>query len=176
VERDLEIRPSVAQDQAAIELLYPRAFPAEDLLPVVRDMLRDSASTLSLVAVVDSAVVGSVVFTKCGVEGCNVKAALLAPLAVEPGKQKQGVGSALVRAGLRRLEEEGIGRVFVLGDPGYYARFGFDPERSVETPYPLPPVWADAWQSLRLEDEPGEIVAGKLSLPGFWLDPALWSA
>jgi putative acetyltransferase len=175
VERELEIRPGVAQDQAAIESLYPRAFPDEDLLPVVRDILQGSASTVSLVAVVDSAVAGSVIFTKCGVEGCKLKAALLAPLAVEPVMQKQGVGSALVRAGLQQLEEEGIGKVFVLGDPGYYVRFGFEPERSVLPPYPLPPVWADAWQSLRLGDEPCEIVAGKLSLPGFWLNPALWS-
>ena len=85
------------------------------------------------------------------------------------------MGSALVREGLRRLQSEGIGMVYVLGDPAYYARFGFLPERSVETPYPLPSEWADAWQSLRLMDAIGP-AGGKLSLPRLWLDPALWSA
>lgn len=176
VERDFEIRASVEQDRAAIEGLYARAFPEEDLLPLVRDLLDDPASTLSLIAVVDSAAVGNVIFTKCGVDSCAIKAALLAPLAVEPHLQKQGLGSALVRAGLQQLEEKGTGKVFVLGDPGYYARFGFEPERSVETPYPLPCEWADAWQSLCLGDAAGARAAGKLMLPGFWHDPALWSA
>ena len=83
MERHLEIRASEDQDRAAIERLYLRAFPDEDLLPVVRDLLRDPASTLSLVAVVQSAVVGNIIFTMCGVDSCAIKAALLAPLAVD---------------------------------------------------------------------------------------------
>ena len=176
MERELEIRASVAQDQAAIEGLYPRAFPGEDLLPVVRDLLHDPASSLSLVAVVDSVVVGNVIFTRCGLDSCTNMAALLAPLAVEPKMQGMGVGSALVRSGLLRLEDEGTEMVFVLGDPVYYARFGFEPERSVETPYALPADWADAWQSLSLGGASRATLAGNLMLPGFWLDPALWSA
>ena len=174
MERELEIRESADRDRAAIEALYPRAFPDEDLLPVVRDLLRESAVTLSLVAVADSAVIGSVIFTICGVGNCSTDSALLAPLAVEPRYQKRGVGSALVRGGLLRLEEEGIRSVYLLGDPAYYSRFGFAPERSVETPYPLPAEWADAWQSLGLGD-PVAGGSGRLVLPEFWLDPALWS-
>ena len=79
-----------------------------------------------------------------------------------------------MRAGLLRLEEAGIRSVYVLGDPAYYSRFGFAPERSVATPYPLPAEWADAWQSLCLGD-PAAGVSGRLVLPEFWLDPALWS-
>ena len=164
----------MAQDRAAIEALYPEAFADEDLLPLVGNLLADPGITVSLVAVLGSAVVGNIIFTKCSVDGCDTRAALLAPLAVDPAFQGQGIGSALVRDGLQRLRENGTSMVFVLGDPDYYGRFGFRPEPTVATPYPLPTDWAGAWQSLRLTDAAspsGEL----LVLPGFWLDPGLWS-
>ena len=54
-------------------------------------------------------------------------AVALAPMAVLPDAQRQGVGSVLVRAGLERLRDEGHGVVIVLGHPEYYPRFGFEP-------------------------------------------------
>ena len=77
--------------------------------------------------------------------------------------------------GLHHLAERDVNIVFVYGDPQYYSRFGFTPESSVETPYPLPTEWVDAWQSLWLEYGSAP-VGGKLSLPEIWLDPALWTA
>ena len=175
MEKEPGIRESAVQDRAAIEALYPKAFPDEDLLPLVREQLRDPDRTISLVAVIDSTVVGNIIFTKCGVSGRTVKGALLAPLAVDPVHQNRGVGSALIQAGLRSLQEQAFSIVFVLGDPAYYGRFGFKTESSIGTPYPIPPEWSDAWQSQWLVDPVG-IPGGKLSLPGFWLDPAFWSA
>ena len=49
----------------------------------------------------------------------------LAPVAVAPGRQRRGIGSALIREGHRRLVEQGESLVFVLGDPAYYTRFGY---------------------------------------------------
>ena len=51
---ELEIRESVHTDVAAIESLYPQAFPDEDLLPLVRDLLQDKAIAVSLVGAVDT--------------------------------------------------------------------------------------------------------------------------
>lgn len=51
----------------------------------------------------------------------------LAPMAVAPSHQRQGIGSALVRAGLERCRALGSGAVVVLGHPAYYPRFGFSP-------------------------------------------------
>jgi len=170
----LEIRESVQGDSGAIESLYPEAFPDENLLPLVRDLLRDAAVTTSLIGAVDSRIVGHAIFTKCGVVGSNVSAALLGPLAVAPAWQRQGIGSAIVRAGLRRLEDMDVNLVFVLGDPAYYERFGFRPESLVEPPFRLPAEWDGAWQSQSV----GDIVApcsGKLSVPRQWLQPALWA-
>jgi putative acetyltransferase len=174
----LKIRESRQADLAEIESLYPAAFPEENLLPLVRDLLQDTVIAVSLVAAIDLEIVGHAIFTKCGVVGTNVKAALLGPLAVAPVWQRRGIGSALVRAGFRRLEDADVGRVYVLGDPAYYGRFGFQPESSVEPPFPfppdLPPEWDGAWQSQN-SGETTTPCAGKLSVPRQWLKPALWA-
>ena len=61
----LEIRESIPSDLDAIESLYPEAFPGENLLPLVRDLLEDAAVTTSLVGAIDSRIVGHAIFTKC---------------------------------------------------------------------------------------------------------------
>ncbi len=167
-------RNSVQGDLAALENLYPEAFPDEDLVPLVRDLLHDMSNIVSLVATIGSQIAGHVIFTRCGVSESDASAALLGPVAVAPGWQRQGIGSALVHAGLRRMEASGVGVVCVLGDPNYYGRFGFVPESSIEPPYPLPPEWHDAWQSLRTGASTTPI-AGRLVLPHQWMNPSLWA-
>ncbi len=172
---ELEIRESKREDSAAIEALYPEAFPEEDLLPLVRSLLNDATVVaLSLVGTIDSQIVGHVIFTTCGLAGERVNAALLAPLAVAPAWQRQGIGSAMVRDGLRQLKEEDVSRVFVLGEPAFYGRLGFIPETFVEPPYPLPAEWEGVWQSLSLDDT-ASTCAGKLSVPPQWLQQSLWT-
>jgi putative acetyltransferase len=171
---NLEIREGNRDHLAAIESLYPDAFPDEDLLPLVRDLLSDSAVTISLVGTIATRVVGHAIYTKCGVVGHSVNAALLGPLAVAPARQRQGIGSALVYAGLQLLEDVHVNWVYVLGDPAYYGRLGFLPEYSVEPPFPLPTEWRGAWQSQHL-GETARRCAGKLSVPPQWLQPALWA-
>ncbi|MGD8340627.1 MAG: N-acetyltransferase, partial [Gammaproteobacteria bacterium] len=121
---------------------------------------------------VDRLLAGHVIFTTCGVEGSGAKAALLGPLAVVPSRQRHGIGSALVRAGLESARESGVDLVCVLGDPRFYGRFGFVAETAIEPSYPLPPEWAGAWQSQRLSDS--KAAAGKLIVPPQWREPALW--
>jgi len=170
---NIEIRESVQVDLSAIESLYPAAFPDEDLLPLVRDLLREAPVALSLVGTIDSRLVAHVIFTRCSVAESSDGSALLGPLAVEPALQRRGVGSAIVRNGLRRLKDEGVSQVFVLGDPAYYGRLGFLPESRIAPPYTLPTEWEGAWQSqsLRGTTTPHP---GKLSLPRPWLQPSLW--
>ena len=171
---DVSIRESRPDDHAALEVLYPAAFPDEDLLPVVRELLPRS-DVLSLVAIRDKRVAGHVMFTMCGVEGSDIRAALLAPLAVAPAVQRTGIGSAIVRDGLKRLRDDGIELVLVLGDPNYYSRFGFVPERGIGTPLPIPTEWADAWCSIALHGDPTTHV-GKLVVPEAWNHSELWSS
>lgn len=171
---ELEIRESIPGDLSAITSLYPEAFPDEDLLPLVRDLLEDASAVTSLIGVINSQIVGHAIFTRCGVAGGSINAALLGPLAVAPAWQRQGIGSAIVRAGLRRLKSMDVSLVCVLGDPAYYKRLGFLPESMVEPPFRLPPEWDGAWQSQSLGDKTAPC-SGKLTVPRQWLQPALWA-
>jgi len=174
----IKIRESEAGDLASIEALYPDAFPDEDLLPLVRELLKVELDALSLAGFIGSCLVGHIIFTPCGVAGSTNKAALLGPLVVTASRQRQGVGNAIVRAGVQRLESFGLTHVFVLGDPKYYRRFGFKPESRVAPPYRLPPEWASlgAWQSMSLGYAKSAYRGGKLSVPPPWLKPALWTS
>lgn len=171
----LEIRESGPGDAGGIEQLYVDAFPDGDLLPLVRELLDLGHGVISLVGIRENAIVGHISFTLCHVEGDKDKVALLAPLAVTPTLQKQGIGSTLVQAGLKRLENANIGYGFVLGDPAYYSRFGFNAEDKVAPPYPLPTQWLGAWQSIHLSGA-GPLHEGKLSVPEPWRHRALWTS
>ncbi|MDJ0711877.1 MAG: N-acetyltransferase [Woeseiaceae bacterium] len=170
----LEIRDSNPTDTDAIASLYPLAFPDEDLVPLVRSLLSAPEITISLVATNGRDLLGHVMFTTCGIVGSNVRASMLAPLAVAPAQQRRGIGTALVREGLQRLRDNGTDIVFVLGDPAYYSRHGFNTEARVQPPYPLPAEWYGAWQSQCLGDA-NVTEPGRLAVPAQWLDPALWA-
>ena len=167
------LRESSPTDWAALEVLYPAAFPDEDLLPFLVELLREDRGVLSLVAVFEQAVVGHIAFTMCGLEGRSEKVALLGPLAVSPQHQRRGIGSSLIREGLGRMRDERVTRVLLLGDPAYYVRFGFAADGAIAPPYPLPSEWQAAWQSLSLQ-EPDRDLQGTLSVPRPWRQAALW--
>lgn len=169
----LNILEGESSDTDAIVSLYPNAFPDEDLVPLVRELIGDPAIAASLVGVVNSQIVGHGIFTRCCLIDNPAEVRLLGPLVVAPEWQKLGIGSAIVRAGLERLRNMGVCLVCVLGDPAYYKRFGFVPESLVQPPYPLRTEWIGAWQSLRLCDETVSC-SGRLSVPQQWRQPALW--
>ena len=172
---NLEIRESRPSDATGIEQLYVDAFPDEDLLPLVRELLDLRQSAISLVGIREKVIVGHISFTFCHVEGGKDKVALLAPLAVTPTLHIQGIGSALVQTGFKQMGNSKIGYIFVLGDPAYYSRFGFKAEDKVTTPYPLPTEWRGAWQSLKLCDAEAPY-EGRLSVPEPWRQIALWTS
>lgn len=169
-----DIRESLPTDPEALKDLYPAAFPDEDLIPLLRDLLSEEDGVFSFVAISDGMLVGHIVLTMCGIAGRGEKVGLLGPLAVHPDVQRQGIGTALIREGLNRLKSEGAAQVQVLGDPAYYGRFGFQPDDNVTPPYDLPGEWQTAWQSLSLlGTKPG--FGGTLSVPKPWRQPALWA-
>jgi len=175
VASNFQIRQSAAPDIPAILGLYPQAFPEEELRPLVTALLDPGEPVLSLIAERDGEIIGHVCFTRCGISGENVPLALLGPLLVSAGHQKQGVGGALIREGNALMANDGVCRVLVLGDPAYYGRFGFTEESWIETPFPIPVEWQPAWQSLPLDGEKLAI-SGVLYVPSPWRDPALWAS
>lgn len=104
------------------------AFPTSAEADLV-DALRERAQPIvSLVAEVAGVIVGHILFSPVSLTGHPDLGIMgLAPMAVAPAHQGQGIGEALVRAGLERCRELGYIAVVVLGHPGYYPRFGFAP-------------------------------------------------
>jgi putative acetyltransferase len=125
----IQIRPEITGDIETIKKINTTAFETEAEAGLV-DALRDSGIPLiSLVAEVDQKIVGHILFSPIALSGKSaaVKIAGLAPMAVMPDHQKQGIGSALVKKGLKQCKSEGYQAAAVLGYPEYYPRFGFVP-------------------------------------------------
>ena len=125
------VRHERPEDASSVREVNELAFgqPAEaDLVERLRQTGSDS---MSLVAEDDS-VVGHILFTSVVVEsvGHRVLGMGLAPMAVLPDRQRQGIGSQLVRRGLDILGERGCPFVVVVGHPQFYPRFGFEPASS----------------------------------------------
>lgn len=170
--KNVEIRQALPSDAPAIEALYPEAFPDEDLVPLVRDL--EGSAAISFVGVADNGLVAHAAFTQCSLTERTDKVALLGPVAVAPGRQRQGLGSALLRAGLRHLQDAGTDSVYVLGNPGYYGLLGFKPDDDVIPPFPLLEEWRGAWQSLSLSEHKTQL-RGQLTVPQAWRRQALWT-
>lgn len=131
----LVIRAAGAEDSDAIDAVIRAAFAGTQFehqgeADLVRMLEADGDALVSLVAEQNGEIAGHVLFSRMDVEadGRAVAAAGLAPVSVAPGHQGQGIGDALIRAGLDALRERGAAMSFVLGHEDYYPRFGYAPE------------------------------------------------
>lgn len=123
----MEIRDGRPKDFEAIRQVNIAAFERPGEADLV-DRLRQAEPTFSFVAVQEGQVVGHIFFSEVAIAPpCTPSPKILglAPLAVLPDFQRQGIGSSLVQHGLEVCSQEGFGVVVVLGHPEYYARFGF---------------------------------------------------
>jgi putative acetyltransferase len=133
------IRPEAHADHEAISQVNRLAFGQDSEARLV-DALRDGKYVrLSLVAEMDRQVVGHILFSHLPIitDFGTLPALALAPMAVLPAFQKQGIGSALIRRGLEVCTEQGHRIVIVLGHPNFYPRFGFTSALAarLESPY-----------------------------------------
>ena len=128
----MTIRPERAHDARAIHDLVDRAFRpmafSDGTEPAVIDRLRERGElVLSLVAEIDGAVAGHVAFSAATIGDSGESGwYALGPVAVDPPRQRTGMGTALIGEGLDTLRKRGARGVVLIGDPAYYRRFGFD--------------------------------------------------
>jgi putative acetyltransferase len=133
----LTLRHETHGDRDAIARVIRDAFDGEDEVSLV-DALREAGHLLlSVVAEDDGEIVGHIAYSPMTVdsETDTYTAICLAPVAVAPSHQKQGVGSAMINASLDELRATVDSAIFLLGHPTYYPRFGFRPAREFDVHY-----------------------------------------
>lgn len=136
----MTIRVEENTDWAAVYALHEAAFGQRAEAELVRHLHEDGDLILSLMAYGNEPV-GHIAFSRLVIhENPHIRGCALAPLAVPPAFQGRGIGSDLVRRGLEWLKVQGYDLVLVLGDPNYYARFGFTTQLAgpLKTPYDGP--------------------------------------
>jgi putative acetyltransferase len=160
------IRTETPADYPAVYEVNQLAFDGRDAEPQLVEAARQIPGAISLVADVDGRVVGHILFTPIEIvtETGSIPAISLAPLAVHPDFQNQGIGMALTRRGLDECRAQGHKIAIVLGHTNYYPRFGFTAElaRSLACP------WGDcgnAWMALEFIPGALEGVRGKAIFP-----------
>ena len=124
------IRPETPADAAAIEAItmaafaeHPHSKQTEHRL--IAALRAADALTVSLVAEVDGEVVGHVAFSPVTIAGAPSRWAGVGPVSVRPDRQRNGIGSALMVAGLAAARLAGIQGCVLVGEPDFYGRFGF---------------------------------------------------
>ncbi|AFY34960.1 GNAT family N-acetyltransferase [Calothrix sp. PCC 7507] len=139
----MNIRCETLLDYPAIAEANILAFKQENEAKLVEEIRNSDCyiPELSLVAEIAGAVVGHILFSYIDLVGEETLQVLaLAPLAIHPQFQRQGIGSALIAAGLEKADIRGEAIVIVLGHPQFYTRFGFEPSvrYEIESPFPVP--------------------------------------
>jgi putative acetyltransferase len=120
------VHPERPEDAAAIHAVHAASFPT-DVESRLVDLLRVTGRLpVSLVAEIGDVVVGHVAFSPVTAVSDAVGVGL-APVAVAEPHRRRGIAAALVRTGLEACRAAGFGWAVVMGEPGYYSRFGFRP-------------------------------------------------
>lgn len=178
---DMIIREALESERQVILSVERAAFGSNEEADLVSGLLDDVSAKplLSLLAFRENRATGHILFTRAVLTPepqVSLKASILAPLAVMPEDQKQGVGGKLIERGLDVLSDAGVDLVFVLGYPDYYTRHGFEPAGVLgfDATYPIPPKNVDAWMVRALR--PGAIgryggrviCADVLNKPAYW--------
>ena len=139
------IRPETPQDYDAIQQInmdvfadHPFSHQTEHLIV---NALRDAgALTISLVAEDEGEVVGHIAFSPALIDEEDLNWFTLGPIAVAPNRQRQGIGSRLVEAGIEALRALQANGCLLVGDPAYYLRFGFRHSQSLSVEH-VPPEY-----------------------------------
>lgn len=178
----MKLRKTTEADIKTVLSIHKKAFgksKGPEIADLVDGLLNDQTAMplLSLIAF-NTKAVGHILYTKARLNQTNrrVSIQILAPLAVLPEVQSEGVGGQLIKEGLRLLKKAGVELVFVLGHPDYYPKYGFKAagELGYEAPYPIPEEHAGAWMVQELCSGVIEGVGGKVQCSDVLDQPQHW--
>ena len=165
----MEVRPERADDHAAIREVNRLAFGREAEGRLVDALRAGGYARLSMVAEDEGRIVGHILFSELPIvtQRGEIEALALAPMAVVPRRQRRGIGSLLVREGLRACADLGYRIIIVVGHPGYYPRFGFSAKLAerLESPYS-----GEAFMALEVSPGALDDVAGEVKYPAPFQD------
>lgn len=140
----LVVRAETAGDVHAVRKLNKKAFKGNSESKLV-DAVREAdyfVPGLSIVAEMGGKIVGHILFSPIKINSAagSTPALSLAPMAVPPEYQNQGIGTALIKYGLDECRRSGYKIVVVVGHAGYYPRFGFVKagEKGLSLPFEAP--------------------------------------
>jgi len=126
----ITIREEQHQDIHAIREVNIQAFGQNQEAHLIDKIRRRCNDLISLVALIKDTIVGHICFSPATIESKakkTIRGMGLAPMAVLPAYQRQGVGTELVQVGIARVRKKGFPFIIVLGHASYYPRFGFEP-------------------------------------------------
>lgn len=180
--KNIQIRETNNDDFKDIMIVEEQAFGFVKEAELTASLLNDETAKpfLSLLAFHNDKAVGHILFTRIYFNKMNSSQLLihiLAPLAIIPDYQKQGIGGLLIEEGLKRLKEMGSKMVFVLGHMEYYPKFGFIPDAKklgFSAPFPIPEKYANAWMVQSLIPEGFVINSGKVICANELNKPEHW--
>lgn len=166
----INIRTETVADFQEVHRVNVLAFGDREDEAILVERIRSSEGfipELSLVAEQDDEIVGHLLLSKAvvqdGEEIYDVIA--LAPLAVQPNVQKQGIGKALISEGLKRCNALGYHLVFLIGHPEYYPKFGFQPARNYGFELKQFEVSDDVFMVCELKEGELQKIKGELIYP-----------
>jgi putative acetyltransferase len=180
--QDIQIRETKITDFVNIMTVEEQAFGYDKEAILTANLLKDKTAepTLSLLAFHNSKAIGHILFTRVYMNEMIADQALihiLAPLAVIPEYQKQGIGGLLINEGLKILKEMDSEMVFVLGHMEYYPKYGFIPDADklgYSAPYPIPEEFANAWMVQSLNPNGFVIKKGRVICSNELNKPEHW--
>ncbi len=181
MEIELNIRKTSLSDYSKIIDIEKTAFDGDEVAELTAQLLNDKSAKpyISLLAFYKKEAIGHILFTKASIKNTSLspKAYILAPLAVIPEYQNQGVGGKLINEGFNRLKIWGVDIVFVLGHIEYYPKFGFikNAEKlGFPAPYTIPDKVADAWMVKSLTSQNINICKGQVVCADAMNKPEHW--
>jgi putative acetyltransferase len=166
------IRQEIASDYEKVYEINKLAFQQESESKIIEQIRKGNnfIPELSLVAEVNSEIVGHILFSKIKIVGDSTFDSLaLAPMAVIPEFQKRGIGSKLIRRGIEKAKELGFDSIIVLGHKDYYPKFGFQKASKwgIQCPFEAP---EEAFMAIELTEKALDGKSGIVHYPDEFME------